>query len=72
MMKQYVAIQVWLATRSKKEKGQSLAEYGLILALVAVVCIGAMQLLGTQIQQVIQTLTAQMQGVNGVAAAGAA
>jgi len=30
----------------KRKRGQSLAEYGFILALVVVVCIGALQLLG--------------------------
>lgn len=32
-----------------KEEGQGLAEYGLILALIAVVCIAALTLLGTNI-----------------------
>jgi pilus assembly protein Flp/PilA len=31
------------------EEGQGLAEYGLILALIAVVCIAALTLLGTSI-----------------------
>ena len=31
------------------EEGQALVEYGLILALVAVVCIVALQLLGTNV-----------------------
>ena len=31
------------------EEGQGLAEYGLILALIAVICIGALRLLGTNI-----------------------
>ena len=33
----------------KDEKGQALAEYGLILALIAVICIGALTLLGTNV-----------------------
>jgi len=33
----------------KDEKGQALSEYGLILALVAVVAIGAMTVLGTNV-----------------------
>lgn len=37
--KKYVELQV------AKEDGQGLAEYGLILALVAIACIGALQLL---------------------------
>ena len=39
-----------------KEEGQGLAEYGLILALIAVVCIGALQLLGTNISGTLNDL----------------
>ena len=34
---------------TRKEEGATLAEYGLLLALIAVVCITAIALLGTQI-----------------------
>lgn len=34
---------------TQDEEGQGLAEYGLILALIAVVCIVALRLLGTNI-----------------------
>jgi pilus assembly protein Flp/PilA len=33
----------------KDEKGQALAEYGLILALIAVICIVALTALGTNV-----------------------
>lgn len=33
----------------KAEEGQGLVEYGLIVALIAVVCIGALQLMGTSV-----------------------
>jgi len=33
----------------RDEEGQGLAEYGLILALIAVVCIAALTLLGTNV-----------------------
>ncbi|MGE0598267.1 MAG: Flp family type IVb pilin [Dehalococcoidia bacterium] len=39
-----------------QEEGQGLAEYGLILALVAVVCIGAVTLLGSKISGVLNQL----------------
>lgn len=40
----------------RSEEGQALVEYGLILALVAVICIGALQLLG-------QNVAAQLQAI---------
>lgn len=39
------------------EEGQGLAEYGLILALIAVVCIGALTALGGGIQGILGQLT---------------
>jgi pilus assembly protein Flp/PilA len=41
---------------TRKEEGASLAEYGLLLALIAVVCILAIKLLGTQISTMFSTL----------------
>jgi len=40
----------------KDEKGQALAEYGLILALIAVVCIGVLTTLGTNLQGILTTI----------------
>lgn len=57
MLKQYVALQVWFATRKPASKGQSLAEYGLILALVAVFCIAALKLLGGSISNMMNGLS---------------
>jgi pilus assembly protein Flp/PilA len=41
---------------SKKEEGATLAEYGLLLALIAVVCIAAITLLGTKISDMFNTV----------------
>lgn len=41
---------------ARDEEGQGLAEYGLILALVAVVCIVAVTALGTKISGVLTQL----------------
>lgn len=62
MMKQFVALQVWMVS-NKKKKGQSLAEYGLILALVAVFCIAALQLLGGSITTMLNNLSGAIDGV---------
>jgi pilus assembly protein Flp/PilA len=40
----------------KDEEGASLAEYGLLLALIAVVCIAAITTLGTKISTMFVTL----------------
>jgi pilus assembly protein Flp/PilA len=45
-----------------REDGQALVEYGLILALVAVVCIGALQLLGTSVRDQINAIANAIAG----------
>jgi pilus assembly protein Flp/PilA len=39
-----------------KEEGQGLAEYGLILALIAIVCIAALTLLGGNISNALNSV----------------
>ena len=39
------------------EDGASLAEYGLLLALIAVVCIGAIAIVGTSISNMFSTVS---------------
>ena len=41
---------------TEKEEGATLAEYGLLLALIAVVCIAAITLLGTKISDMFTTV----------------
>ncbi len=41
----------------REEEGQGMAEYGLILALIAVVVIGALTLLGEQLNEVFGRIT---------------
>jgi pilus assembly protein Flp/PilA len=45
---------------TRKEEGASLAEYGLLLALIAVVCIAAITLLGTQIKSMFTALSSSI------------
>jgi pilus assembly protein Flp/PilA len=41
---------------TRTEEGASLAEYGLLLALIAVICIAAITLLGSSISKVFNTI----------------
>jgi Flp pilus assembly pilin Flp len=45
------------ARRPRRKKGQTLVEYALILALVAVACIAAFNLLGKQVITIFSAIT---------------
>jgi pilus assembly protein Flp/PilA len=47
-MLHYEFLSAWLKARVSSERGASLVEYALLVALIAVVCIGAVSFLGTQ------------------------
>jgi pilus assembly protein Flp/PilA len=42
------------------ERGQTLAEYGLILSLIAVVAVAALILLGTDLSNILSTLGSKL------------
>ena len=48
-------IQTWLAAL-RREDGQGLAEYALILALIAIIAIAALIFLGTQISRILSVI----------------
>ena len=50
----------WLVVRNEREDGQALAEYGLLLALIAVVCIVALTALGLAIAGTLSTITGKL------------
>lgn len=50
--------------QKKKTKGQSLVEYGLILALVSVVAITVLQTMGEQIKTTVTNVTDKLQNAN--------
>lgn len=49
-------INTWLSSLLRKEDGQGLAEYALILALIAVLVIGAVTFLGSQIGSILSSV----------------
>jgi pilus assembly protein Flp/PilA len=42
------------------EEGQALVEYALILSLIAVVCIGALTLLGANVNNILNAIAAAL------------
>ena len=56
----YIGLQTWVATHRDREEGQALVEYALILALVAVVAIGSLELLGQGVVAKLDEITAAL------------
>lgn len=46
----------------RREKGQDLTEYALIIGLIVLLAIGALQLMGTSIQGIMDKIAAALQG----------
>jgi|SwirhisoilCB1_FD_contig_41_5107082_length_346_multi_1_in_0_out_0_1 pilus assembly protein Flp/PilA len=44
----------WVKTNLKKEEGQTMAEYGLILAVIAIVVVATLITLGTSLKSEVQ------------------
>jgi pilus assembly protein Flp/PilA len=42
------------------EEGQALTEYGLILGLIAVVCVGALSLMGTNVKGMLKSIASTL------------
>ena len=50
----------WLKDNAKRQEGQAMAEYGLILALIAVVCIIALTALGTGVSGKLNSIVGNL------------
>ena len=46
----------WVKDNVKREEGQAMAEYGIILALIAVVCIAAVGFLGGKVNDALNAV----------------
>ena len=56
MLSLYIRLINWL----KEQEGQGMAEYGLIIALVAIVVIVALTALGTQLQTIFTKISSSV------------
>jgi pilus assembly protein Flp/PilA len=50
----------WIKDNYKREEGQAMAEYGIILALIAAVVIVTLATLGTKIQSAFTTIVGKL------------
>lgn len=64
LTRMFVTLQTFFATM-EREEGQGLAEYGLILALVAVVVIAALTAMGDGLIATFTSITAELGGAGG-------
>lgn len=55
-MVQFEFVAAWLKARVASERGASLVEYALLVALIAVVCIGAVTFLGREAADEFSTI----------------
>jgi pilus assembly protein Flp/PilA len=58
--KEMAYFMTWLSATLRKEEGQGLAEYALILALIAVIAIAALVFLGTRISSILSQIGANI------------
>ncbi|GAB4276794.1 MAG: Flp family type IVb pilin [Coriobacteriia bacterium] len=55
-------VSTWSRTFTRREEGATAVEYGIMVFLIAVVIIGVVTLLGTQLQAVFQTVVDALSG----------
>jgi pilus assembly protein Flp/PilA len=60
MLRLVIDLQNWLGRALRDEEGQGLAEYALILAFIAVVCIAALTLLGVSITSILNSVAGKL------------
>ena len=54
----------WLKSLAKSDEGVTAIEYGLIAALIAVVIIGSITLVGTELSSTFSTIEGELAGAN--------
>jgi pilus assembly protein Flp/PilA len=62
MITQFNVLKTWLQTLAKTERGASLVEYALLVALIAVVVIGAVTLLGSSAETTFSGVSSSISG----------
>ncbi len=60
----YTCALIWLKSLAKSDEGVTAIEYGLIAELIAVVIIGAITLVGTELSSTFGTIQSKLNGAN--------
>jgi pilus assembly protein Flp/PilA len=60
----YIHAMNWLRSFIAKDEGVTAIEYGLIAALIAVVIIGAITVVGTELDTTFSTIQTALEGAN--------
>lgn len=60
MALQYHFLKTWINAHTKDERGASLVEYALLVALIAVVCIAAVSALGDSASDTFDAVTSTL------------
>jgi pilus assembly protein Flp/PilA len=60
MTKLIAFAQSLLAAREDSERGATMVEYGLMLALIAIICLGAVGLIGTNANTMFNTIAGSL------------
>ena len=60
MITSYEFISAWLTAKARSERGASLVEYALLVALIAVVCIAAVSTLGKRASSNFGSISSQI------------
>lgn len=61
----YTYVMTWLKSFAKKDEGVTAIEYGLIAALIAVVIIIAVTLVGQELQNTFEAISAALANAGG-------
>lgn len=63
MLKLYVTASQWLSRTLRRQEGQSMTEYALIVALIAIVVIAVLSTMGDSVKAVFQKIIDKLNGI---------
>jgi len=58
-------IQAWMVARKDDDRGATMVEYGLMVALIAIVALGAVEVLGGGVSATFQEIADAITGAGG-------